>query len=227
MFKKTFIISLTAFVYLLSPCFAQAYKAKNFDYLKGNLKEISGNQIAQHIKLYNGYVQKLNELDKKMTKVNKYSANSTYSEYRSVSSSRSFAHNGVLLHELYFKNLSAEKTVPSGELISKVVQSFGTFKNYYADLRAAAKSARSGWVISAYNPLDDKIHNYVIDEHDLHVPISIEPLLVLDMWEHAYMIDYGIDKKSYINKFILNINWVEVSKRYNEAVLKNIRLDIP
>lgn len=217
MFKHLILTLLILTIILLHAncATAEEYKAKDFDYLKGALKGISASQIEQHLQLYKGYVKKINELNLKLKKANKESANPTYSEYRSINSSRSFAHNGVVLHELYFSNLTSEKTKPSKELSNKIYEEFGSYKNYLSDLRAAANSARSGWAITAYNCKNKKLYNFVIDEHDLHVPVDIKPILVMDMWEHAYMVDYGINKKSYIEAFIKNINWEEASKRYS------------
>lgn len=218
MIKKILLTSILIIFILTNTSSAYEYKEKNFEHLNDSLKGISKNQIKQHLQLYRRYVQKINELNKKLKKAVKQNANPTFSEYRAINSAMAFAHNGAVLHELYFSNLSSKNTKPSKELLSKINKDFGSYENYLGDLIASGKSARSGWAISAYNTINGKLQNFTVDEHDLHIPIGIKPILVLDLWEHAYMIDYGINKNSYIEAFIENIDWNVVSERYRSAI---------
>jgi len=188
-------------------------QAKNYDHLLGTLNGISDEVLKQHFELYRGYVKSTNEIDTKIKDKN-LKGNASFSDYRSLASARAFPHNGVVLHELYFENLNGKKTSPSNELNKALIQSFGSYDNYIAELKEAAKSARSGWVYTGFDKRSNKIKNFVIDLHDEHMPALVEPLLVFDVWEHAYMADYGIDKASYINAFIKNIDWDVVSKRF-------------
>ncbi len=221
MFKKLFITSLLMIFICLNAALAEEYKEKKFDHLNASLKGISTNQIEQHLQLYRGYVKKINELNKKLKKTVKQNSNPVFSEYRAINSAIAFAHNGAVLHELYFSNLSSKSTKLSKELLSKINKDFGSYENYLGDLIASGKAARSGWAISAYNPINGKLQNFTVDEHDLHIPIGIKPILVMDLWEHAYMIDYGINKNSYIEAFIKNIDWDKVSERYSAAIGRN------
>lgn len=199
---------------------ANEIKAKDYSYLFKNLDGISETQLKQHYTLYTRYVNKLNEINKELKNVDKSLANAAHSDYRSLKVDRAFSNNGVVLHELYFENLTPKKTQPSECFINMINRDFGSFDNYISDLKASMKSTRNGWVITAYNLLDNKIENHIIEFHDLYVPINIKPLLVADVWEHSYMIDYGIDKDSYIKVFLKNIDWQIVSKRFKQA-LKN------
>lgn len=221
MLKKIGLTSILLILLWVNTGLANEYKAKNFDHLNATLKGISKNQIEQHLRLYRGYVKKINELNNKLKKTIKQNSNPTFSEYRAINTSIAFAHNGALLHELYFSNLSSKNTKPSKELLSKINKDFGSYESYLGDLIASGKAARSGWAISGYNSINGKLQNFTVDEHDLHIPIGIKPILVMDMWEHAYMVDYGINKNSYIEAFIKNIDWQVVSERYKSAIGRN------
>jgi Fe-Mn family superoxide dismutase len=231
--KKTFLLSifLPVFIVLsfIKPALTETinckilsfkeYQTKNFSYLLNSLDGISNNQLEQHFKLYEGYVKNVNKLNKKLKSLNTTDGNTTYSKIRSLKTARAFAHNGVVLHELYFLNLNSKQSKPSNKLKTKLIEDFGSMENYKNDLIASAKSSR-GWVVTLFNYRDNKISNYIIDSHDLHVPFDSEPLLVMDVWEHAYMIDYGIERNSYINAFMKNIDWEIVSDRFEKALSK-------
>ncbi len=191
---------------------------KNFSYLYNSIDGLSEKQLSQHNTLYLRYVNKFNEINSKLKTVDIQKANAAHSDYRSLKIDRSFANNGIILHELYFENLSSQPTKPSKCLEGLIISNFGSHDNYIADLKASMRATRNGWVISGYNPLNKKIENYIIESHDLYLPINIKPILVIDVWEHAYMSDYGIDKESYIKVFTNNINWNVVSSRLNESI---------
>lgn len=187
---------------------------KDFSYLFKSLNGLSENQLSQHNTLYLRYVNKLNEINEKLKTADKEKANAAHSEYRDLKIDRVFSNNGVILHELYFENLSPISAKPSRCFEVAIVRDFSSYDNYIADLKSSMKSTRNGWVISAYNFRTGKIENYIFEFHDLYLPVDIKPLLVIDVWEHAYMIDYGIDKDSYIKAFFNNVDWNIVSNRY-------------
>lgn len=191
-------------------------KAKDYSCIFDKINGLSNKQLKQHYVLYTRYVNKLNEINRKLECADKKNANAAHSDYRSLKIDRAFLNNGVVLHELYFENLCSNSPPPSECFVNAIKKDFGSFENYLADLAASMKSVRNGWVITAYNPLIGKIENENIEFHDLYVPLNIKPLLVADVWEHSYMIDYGIEKDKYIEVFIKNINWETVSNRYKQ-----------
>lgn len=191
---------------------------KDFSYLFGNLDGISEDQLRQHNELYEGYVKKYNEVTEKLKKADKSAANQNYSEYRSLAVEQTHNQNGAVLHELYFSNLTPDYEPPSNELIELVEKDFGSWENFIDDLKAAGMASRTGWVLTGYNYRDGKVYNYVIDNHNLHVPVTMKPILIMDTWEHAFMIDYGIKKKSYIDAFLKNVRWEAMYERLNSAV---------
>lgn len=194
------------------------YEAKDFSYYFKNLDGISENQINKHYTLYEGYIKKVNEITTKLKLADKLNANHNYSENRSLLVDLTHNLNAVILHELYFSNLTNKPSIPSESFQKIVERDFGSWENYLEDIKACAKSAR-GWAITAYNYRDGKLHNFAIDGHNINVPVFVRPLLVIDVWEHSYMIDYDINKIKYLENFFKNTNWHIASQRF-EATLK-------
>ena len=171
-----------------------------------------------HLKLYQGYVDKTNEISLKLAaSTDLASANATYSAYRGLKRGESFALDGVILHELYFQNLVTGNS-PIGSRTSRLLdRSWGSFEGWKEAFTASAKTAR-GWCILAYEQRTQTCRNIVLDSHDEGLICGAYPLLVLDMYEHAYMPDYGIDKAAYINRFIAEIPWEVVEKRSGAVI---------
>ena len=183
--------------------------------LEGTLKGISDRQIQEHRDvLYAGYVNKLNEIQTKLKAVAK-TGNGTHSDYRELKLEEAFACNGVTLHEAYFENLGGAENKAAGAILKLIERDFGSFDIWKEDFGAAAASSR-GWVVLALNLLDGRLHNYLCDRHDLGGIWWCLPLLVLDVYEHAYMIDYGVKRADYIKAFHENINWHAINQRIEQ-----------
>jgi Fe-Mn family superoxide dismutase len=129
---------------------------------------------------------------------------------------QSFAHNGVVYHEYYFNNLGGKGGEPTGNFKSAIEEQWGSNAKFIDFLKAAGKSAR-GWVIVGYNTRAGYVDAYALDTHNIASPANIVPLVVLDVYEHAYMIDYKTDRAKYLEAFINNMNWDVVEKRLNVA----------
>ena len=188
-----------------------AHQPKTFE-LK-NLDGISDNQISQHRDiLYVGYVNKLNEIEERLKNADRGKANQIFSEFRALKADETFALNGVVLHELYFENLGGKGRKPAGELANLISQEFGSYDKWQEDFKACGMAAR-GWVILGCCEYDGKIHNYCLDAHNTTVPYCVAPILVMDVYEHAYVIDYGVKRPPYIDAFMKNIDWKVCQKR--------------
>jgi Fe-Mn family superoxide dismutase len=191
-----------------------AYEAKNYDHLKGGaLKGLSDSQLDQHFTLYKGYVAKLNEIEEKLGTIDNTKPNYSFNEFSELKRREAVAFNGSFLHELYFENLGAHPEI-SPEL-QKALDAQGGKDKLLADLKATALGG-PGWALLTRNRRDGKLHTYFVAEHHLGLPIEQDLLLVLDSWEHAFMVDYGIKRPDYINAFLENINWKEVSRRFGK-----------
>lgn len=174
---------------------------------------LSDAQLTAHRDvLYQGYVKRLGEIEAALEGVDRSTANAVVSPYRSLKVEEVFSLNGVVFHELYFGNLAASGQQPGPRTRALIERDFGSWDAWTADLLACGKAAR-GWVLTAYSLYDGKVHNYLLDAHHLNVPALAIPLLVLDVYEHAYFIDYGTDRAKYLADFVDHVRWDAVEKR--------------
>ena len=196
-------------------------EAKKYDDLVGNLEGFSPKQIEQHIKLYQGYVKKINEIRAEMEKIpfdeRKDKANFSFGKYSELKRRESVPYNGTYLHEMYFDNLGGSRAKPKADLTRAIEGAFGSQSNWEEDLRACAETATGGWVLLTYDRIDGQLHHNQVWEHSNGIMINQEHLLALDTWEHAFMIDFGTDKKSYLTAFLKNVNWQVVADRLEKA----------
>lgn len=173
---------------------------------------VSRKQFEDHIALYEGYVTMTNSADKALATQSELStANASGGHFRGWKKSETYAINGVILHELYFQSLGSEIGTPGRNMQKLAENYFGGIDKWKEAFTACAKSSR-GWCILAYEQRTATCRNILIDTHDEgHIATAL-PILVLDMYEHAYFLDYGKDKASYINRFLSNIPWQTIEK---------------
>jgi Fe-Mn family superoxide dismutase len=165
---------------------------------------------VHHDKLYVGYVTKRNEIEQALTTTDRSAANGTYSAFGELKRQESFAADAMILHEAYFNVLGGDGK-PSGELVTQIEKDFGSLDAWIADFKACGLVAR-GWVVLAYDLNDGRLHNYVCDSHNQGGIWGAIPVIVLDTYEHAYMMDYGSDRKSYIETYMSQISWSEANR---------------
>lgn len=191
-----------------------------YEYVAKPLKEaclhmdgISAEQITQHHELlHRGYVNKLNEIQHALRWAERPKANQTYSELRALALGESFALDGAKLHEYYFDNLGGAGTQLGPKSSALVERDFGALEALLGDFTGLGMAVR-GWVVAAYDPDLGQLRVYGQDAHDAGVIVNARPLLVMDVYEHAYGIDYGTKRPPYIEAFVKNIDWDEVEKR--------------
>ncbi|ADL08484.1 superoxide dismutase [Thermosediminibacter oceani] len=175
----------------------------------------SERQILEHFEvLYKGYVNKVNEIRSLLPSADRQEANATYSEFRCLKKGETYAIDGVILHELYFDNLGGPGGVPRGDLMRRLERDFGSYQSWLEDFTATGISAR-GWAVLVYDPRDGRLHNYLLDAHDHGVVQNTAAILVLDVYEHAYFIDYGTRKADYIRAFMQNVDWSVAERRWD------------
>lgn len=196
-------------------------KEKDFSaLLSKKMDGLSTNQIEQHLKLYKGYVAKTKEINALLDSADILSqtpaANATYSPLRELLMEQSFALNGVIYHELYFGNLGGTGAEPGGDLKAAIDARWGSHGKFIDYLKAAGKCMR-GWVILGWNTRDAALHTYGLDMHNMWSPANVVPVVALDVYEHAYMIDYGINRANYLDAFVKNIDWEVCAKRFATA----------
>lgn len=179
---------------------------------------INREQFDAHMRLYEGYVNKINEIDKLLMKEpDLENANSTYSKFRGLKRGETYALDGVILHEFYFENIGGYETQPDDMIKRALDRDFGSYDKWKKHFVATAKASR-GWAILCFDPRSNRYRNISLDAHDVgNVQISI-PLIVLDMYEHAYFLQYADNKAEYINKFMNNIDWEVIKARFESCL---------
>ncbi|MBI4214893.1 superoxide dismutase [archaeon] len=180
---------------------------------------LSERQITEHHDvLYAGYVKKLNEIEAKLEATETSDANATYSGIRELKVEETFAKNAMRLHEGYFDNMGGT-TPGAGTAISKLIErDFGSFAKWEKEFRALGVASR-GWVVLAYDWDDNRLFNYLCDVHNQGGVWNCTPLLILDVYEHAYFIDYGTKRKDYIEAFMKTIDW-----KHTDALIEKYKI---
>ena len=170
------------------------------------LDGISRETIEAHYKLYQGYVAKRNEILGKLADVDLAGANQTYSELRALKVELSFAIGGIKNHEIYFGHLGGPGGDPAGLFGDLVKRDFGSAEAWKADLKATGLAGR-GWAWAAYDWDEGRLFNYIGDAQNTFPIWNATPLVALDVYEHAYFIDFATARASYIDKFFDNLDY--------------------
>ena len=177
--------------------------------LKPGLLELDGisrQTIEAHYKLYQGYVAKRNEILGLLADVDLSAANQVYSELRALKVDLSFAIGGIKNHEIYFEHLGGTGGEPAGIFGSLVKRDFGSVADWKADLKATGMGGR-GWAWTAYDWDEGRLFNYIGDAQNTFPVWNATPLVALDVYEHAYFIDFGTDRAGYIEAFFNNLDY--------------------
>jgi Fe-Mn family superoxide dismutase len=174
------------------------------------LDGISRETVEAHYKLYQGYVNKRNEILGALAGVDLGSANQVYSELRALKVDLTFAIGGIKNHEIYFEHLGGIGGDPAGVFGDLVRRDFGSVAEWRDDLRATGMAAR-GWAWTAYDWDEGRLFNYIGDAQNTFPVWNATPLVALDVYEHAYFVDYGTDRASYIEAFFNNLDYDVVS----------------
>jgi Fe-Mn family superoxide dismutase len=169
------------------------------------LDGISRASVEAHYKLYQGYVNKRNEILRKLADVDLGSANQIYSDLRALKVDLTFAVGGIKNHELYFAHLGGSGE-PTGSFGALVKRDFGSVDAWRSDLRATGLAGR-GWAWTAYDWDEGRLFNYIGDAQNTFPVWNATPLVALDVYEHAYFLDYQTDRASYIDAFFDNLDW--------------------
>lgn len=170
------------------------------------LDGISRTTIEAHYRLYQGYVGKRNEILRKLAEVDRDSANQVHSDLRSLKVELTFAIGGIKNHELYFEHLGGSGGDPEGEIRGLLERDFGSVDAWRSDLKATGMAGR-GWAWTAYDRDERRLFNYIGDAQNTFPVWNATPLVALDVYEHAYFLDYQTDRAAYIDAFLENLDW--------------------
>ncbi len=194
------------------------YEEKSLKFSK-ELEGISKKTIdIHHDKLYVGYVKKANEILERLKELRKEaSGNQTYSELRALKQGETFAINGVYLHEYYFDVLGGDGSYDKAPELSKAISDkWGSIEEFIKYFTEAGMAAR-GWALLVWDTKAGELRQYNSDAHNQGGVWGCTPVIVLDVYEHAYFIDYGSDRKAYIEDFWKNFNWEAAEELYKAA----------
>jgi len=199
----------------------KTYKEQKFDHLRG-LEGISDKQVEEHLSLYAGYVKQVNTLNEELAKLRADGkASGKNAEFAELTRRLGFEYGGMILHEYYFSNLrrAAEpKPAASSPLATALGESFGSVDQWRTDFQAIGEMRGIGWVILFEDPVTDRLTNHWVTLHQEGIPAGFKPLLVMDVWEHAFMRDYkATEKAKYVEAFFRNIDWAIVERRLQET----------
>jgi len=184
------------------------------------LPGLSEKQLSEHHDvLYAGYVKKTNEIRGKLASVSLEGVNATHSDLRELKLEETFALNGVKLHERYFDNLGGKGGAPEGQIADWIMEDFGSYEKWQAEFSACGMAAR-GWVVLAFDLEEKRLMNVVCDVHNQGGVWGQVPLLVLDVYEHAYFLDYATARKKYLETFTQNVDWSAVNAQIEKFDLK-------
>lgn len=186
------------------------YTAKNYEHLLGT-KGFSDELLKNHFKLYEGYVANTNKVNDTLRVMEMGTP-----EYSELKRRFGWEWSGMRLHELYFGNMSNDgvSLQADSSLAKALINEFGSLAQWEADFKATGAMRGIGWAILAHDTEGGRLFNVWINEHDLGHLAGATPLLVLDVFEHAFMLDYGLKRADYIGVFMNTIDWGEVKKRY-------------
>lgn len=185
------------------------YETKNYNHLVG-IGQISDEAMQMHFRLYDGYVKNTNLL---LEKLQTLTPNSP--EYNELHRRFGWEFNGMRLHEIYFDSLTAEigDSNPIGEVKNKIVENFGSVEEWVKDFANIAKMRGMGWVMLVQDNKTGKLVNTWVNEHDAGMMADVKIILNVDMFEHAYVKDFGLDRQLYLESVFSHINWEVISER--------------
>lgn len=197
------------------------YQVKNFDHLLGKIQGLDDALLKMHFKLYEGYVNNSNTVLKKLQELTNAGQSRT-PEFAGLKRILGWEFDGMLLHEYYFENLGKTSDLKSDDpFMQKITQDFGGYDQWKADFISTGLMRGIGWVVAYIEPKSGRLLNEWINEHDVGHLAGAKPILIMDVFEHAYITQFGLDRNKYIEVFFNNINWDAVSNRYKNEKLKS------
>lgn len=199
---------------ILISIFGEEFQAKDYSFLIEKMPKIDKGLFEVHFRLYQGYVIEVNKLDKLLTEeINAFT-------YQALKRRYGWEYDGMILHELYFENLGGTDPISNkSKLYKAIVDQFGSFESWLEKFKETCMLRGIGWTILYWNEQDGRLRNVWIEEHSTGPLIKEMPLLVVDLWEHAFLCQFGTDRKKYIETILNYIDWSVVEERmdFNKA----------
>ena len=195
-----------------------AYEPKNFDHLLGT-KGFSDQLLKNHFTLYQGYVTNTNKLIETLMLMVKEGKTGT-PEFAELKRRLGWEFNGMRLHEYYFSNMTKnnKELNKNSKLYKKLIEIFGSYENWEKNFKGTGAMRGIGWVVFCYDKIGNRFFNVWVNEHDVGHLAGTVPLLIMDVFEHAYMLDYGLKRADYIEAFFKAIDWNVIEERFEDAL---------
>lgn len=193
------------------------YQPKSFEHLLG-LKGFSDQLLKNHFTLYQGYVNNTNKLIESLNALLKEGKTGT-PEYAELKRRLGWEWNGMRLHEYYFGNMTKDSVEldKDSKLYRRIVEDFDSYENWEKDFKAVGTMRGIGWATLYYDPAAGRLLNAWINEHDVGHLSGAKLILIMDVFEHAYMIDYGLKRADYIEAFFKAVDWKTVEERFEKT----------
>lgn len=189
-----------------------SYTAKDYSKLIG-MQGFSETLLKNHFTLYQGYVTNTNKVMDALAQMLKEGKTAT-PEFAELKRRLGWEFNGMRLHEYYFENLGGKGALPAGgKLEKKLSADFGGYESWERDFKGTGSMRGIGWCVLYQDMANGNLINFWINEHDVSHPAGCNPLMIMDVFEHAFMIDYGLKRADYIEAFFKNIDWKAVESR--------------
>jgi superoxide dismutase, Fe-Mn family len=188
------------------------YAPKDYAKLIG-MDGFSETLLKNHFTLYQGYVTNTNKVLDTLDQMNK-DGKTAIPEFAELKRRLGWEFNGMRLHEYYFENLGSKGGINKDSKAAKAIAaSFGSVEAWEKDFRATGAMRGIGWAVLYQDTSSNRLINFWINEHDTAHPAGCNPLMIMDVFEHAFMLDYGLKRADYIEAFFKNINWSAVDAR--------------
>lgn len=193
------------------------YQPKNFDRLLGT-PGFSDGLLKNHFTLYKGYVLNTNKMVEELAALMKEGKTASLA-YSEIKRRFTFEFNGMKLHEMYFSNMINKGSRLEGHspLATQMKEDFGSVDGWEKSFRAVGAMRGVGWALLCYDAEGDSLYNVWINEHHINLPVQATPVLLMDVWEHAFMPDYGVKRDGYIDAFMKAVNWRAAGERFESA----------
>lgn len=182
-------------------------------------EKLSEETKMAHEALMEGYAKSLNEVSAELETADRENVNTNNSYFRNLKMDEVYNLNAVFLHGMFFENISdVRSNVPMDSLVyMRFERDWGSFDAWQRDFIACALSARNGWVVTVYNFMLRRYVNVIVDLHNIGIPFSSVPVIVLDCWEHSYYRDYLKDRKSYVFAMMKELRWEKIEDRIRKV----------
>jgi Fe-Mn family superoxide dismutase len=179
----------------------------------------SASAKRSHFELYENYIKAFNRVSAELDGVDRSDVNSNNSVYRSLKIDETYNMNAIFLHELYFANISDMQSKITMDSLSymRLQRDFGSFDKWQEDFLACCQASRCGWAVTYYNLYTQTYMNAVVDLHSIQIPVGCFPVIVMDVWQHAYYKDYLRDVKTYSIAMMKELNWTVIEGRFKQS----------